>query len=302
MSVQTLDAPVAHVDDAESVSEVIEALRAIHGPEYDFAVGRWEGETRFRAREGRVACRFIVEAEGARILLRQGDLVRGPAPGGPYRPLDGACAEVTGAHAEAVWPGDALSADGRTGDGVVLHGRGVYFEVVAEETAYRAPRLAMLRHLPDRPGGCAAYPGALRRETLPPERPEKEAEDRRGVNRVNEHTLDMRFDRTPPPTRHYHGPVACGGGRFVNHSETAVVLRRSAYGLPEVNGLEEGHAVIYRRPAEDPSDTLVVPVRPGSIVVSPATAEGVVGHCFENAFAMLVAIPGFVAPSTFIKE
>jgi len=69
-----------------------------------------------------------------------------------------------------------------------------------------------------------------------------------------------------------------------------------------VNGREEGHAVIYRRPAEDPSDTLVVPVRPGSIVVSPATPEGVVGHCFENAFAMLVAIPGFVAPSTFIKE
>lgn len=300
MSVQTLDAPVAHVDDARAVSEVIEALRAIHGS-YDFAVGRWEGETRFRARAGRVAYRFIVEAEGARVLLRREDLVRGPAPGGPYRILDGAYAEVTEVHAEAVWPGDVVREDGQTGDGVVLHGRGIYLEVVTEETAYRAPRLAMLRHLPDRPGGCAAYPGAFRRETLPPERPAQGAEDRRGGNRVNEHTLDMRFDRTPPPTRHYHGPVACGGGRLVNHSETAVVLRRSAYGLPEVGGREEGHAVIYRRPAEDPSDTFVAPVRPGSIVVSPATEEGVVGHCFENAFAMLVAIPGFVAPSTFIK-
>ena len=52
MSVQTLDAPVAHVDDAGSVSEVVEALRENHGPAYDFAVGRWEGEARFRARAG----------------------------------------------------------------------------------------------------------------------------------------------------------------------------------------------------------------------------------------------------------
>lgn len=302
MSVQTLDVPIAHVDDAQSLSEVIEALRAIHGPEYEFAVGRWEGETLFRGREGQVACRFVVEAERATILLRKGDLVRGPAPGGPYRSLDGAFAETTASHAEAVWPGDVLSADRRTGDGVVLNGRGTYFEVVAEETAYRAPRLAMLRHLPSRPGGCAAYPEAFRRETLPPERPEQWAEDRRGTNRVNEHTLDMRFDRTPPPTRHYHGQVLCGGGRVVNHSETAILLRRSVYGLPEVGGSEEGHAVIYRRPAEDPSDRFVAPVRPGSIVVSPATEEGAVGHCFENAFAMLVAIPGFVAPATFIKE
>jgi hypothetical protein len=300
MSILTLDAPVAHVDDARSVSEVIEALREIHGPSYDFAVGRWEGETRFRARAGRVTHRFIIEAEGAGVCLRRGDLVRGPASGGPYRPLDGAWAEATGDLVEAVWPGDALAADERTEE--VLCGRGVYFEVGTEATAYRTPRLAMLRHLSDRPGGCAAYPGAFRREALPPERPEASAEDRRGTNRVNEHTLDMRFDRTPPPTRHYHGPVACGGGRVVNHSETAVLLRRSAYGLPDVSGREEGHAVIYRRPAEDPSDTFVVPVRPGSIVVSPATEGGVVGHCFENAFAMLVAIPGFVAPSTFIKE
>ena len=30
--------------------------------------------------------------------------------------------------------------------------------------------------------------------------------------------------------------------------------------------------------------------------------DGAVCHCFENAFAMLVAIPGFVAPFTLVKE
>jgi hypothetical protein len=181
-----------------------------------------------------------------------------------------------------------------------------------------------LRHLDDRPGGCAAYPGAFRREALPPVRPSllpkhgQEGEvdaDRRGPNRVNEHTLDMRIDRDPRPRPHHHGLVTTGAGNTnavssVNHSETALVLPRNCYALPpfglgeslsqgsdsEAGHSETGHVIIYRQPATDPTDTITVPVRPGSIVVTPATGDGVVGHCFENAFAMLVAIPGFVSP------
>ena len=119
---------------------------------------------------------------------------------------------------------------------------------------------------------------------------------------MNEHTLDMRFDRTPPPSRHHHGRVRCGTNRFVNHSETAIVLRRLVYGLPEVGNAEDAQLVIYRRPTEDPSDRLTVPVRPGSIVVSPSTEELTTGHCFRDAFAMLVAIPGFVAPYELFEE
>jgi hypothetical protein len=73
------------------------------------------------------------------------------------------------------------------------------------------------------------------------------------------------------------------------------------YGLPEVDQADHGHIRLYRRPQADLSDQQVVPVRPGSIVVTPAAVDGVVGHCFENAFAMLVAIPGFVSPYNFIE-
>jgi hypothetical protein len=112
----------------------------------------------------------------------------------------------------------------------------------------------------------------------------------------------IRSDRHPPPIRHYHGPVALGNGVTVNHSEIAIVLPRTRYDLPEVAGADEGQIVIYRRPAEDPADILTLPVRPGSIVVTPATPATSMGHCFENCFAMLVAIPGFVAPYTMIEE
>lgn len=297
---QTIDIPIAHIDDAESVSAVLAALQALHGPDYEFAVGRWQGETRVQPREGQTIYRFIVEAEGAMVRLHAGDLVRGPSPDGPYRTLDGAFAQVTESYLEALWPGDALTVDTTTGEEVTLDGRGVYFEVVAEQTTYRAPRLAMLRHLPDHPGGCAAYPGAFRRETLPPERPTAPDKDPRGPNRVNEHTLDMRIDRTPTPIRHYHGQISDGCGHMLNHSEIAIVLSRSIYRLPEVEQPDRGYIRLYRRPAEDPSDQFIVPVRPGSIVVTPATSEGVVGHCFENAFAMLVAIPGFMVPYNLI--
>jgi len=299
---QTVDIPIAHINDAASVSALIAALQGLHGPDYEFAIGQWEGETPILPRQGRMIYRFIIEAAGAAVTLQPGDLIRGPAPAGPYRPLDGAFAHVTRLHREALWPGDALTVEAKAGEGVRLAGRGVYFEVVTEQTAYRAPRLAMLRHLPDHPGGCAAYPGAFRRETLPPQRPGAADKDRRGLNRVNEHTLDMRFDRFPPPTRHYHGPLQGEGGQLLNHSEIAIVLSRSVYGLPEVDQPDRGHARLYLRPAEDPTDQVVVPLRPGFIVVTPATAGQVVGHCFANAFAMLVAIPGFIAPYNLIAD
>lgn len=301
MAIQTLDIPMAHIGDRESVAAVIEALRALHGPTYEFAVGEWSGETQLEPQPGRTGYRFIIETEAAGAMLQEGDLVRGPTPGGPYRRLDGALAKLAQAYTEALWPGDVVAVDERMPGSITLQGRAIYFEITTEQTGYLPPRLALLRHLEDRPGGCAAYPNAFRREALPPVRPAPEAQDRRGVNRVNEHTLDMRFDRSPPPTPHYHGRVPVGPGQSVNHSETAIVLRRSTYHLPEISGgSDNGRIVIYRRPAEDPTDKAIIPVRPGSIVVTPA-AEQVMGHYFENAFAMLVAIPGFVSPSQIIE-
>jgi hypothetical protein len=91
----------------------------------------------------------------------------------------------------------------------------------------------------------------------------------------------------------------------VNHSETAIILPRALYGLPPVNepvdGIENGRVVIYRQAITYPTDTTVMPVRPGSVVVTPATTDGIAGHCFENAFAMLLAIPGFVSPHNAIR-
>lgn len=290
------DVPVGHIEDEQSIARVLAALHRIHGPEYTFAVGRWDGETRVGALTSTMAYRFVLAAEQATVQLQRGDLVRGPSPGGPYRWLDHELAEVTAAYIEALWPGDVLVAGGSAGAGVTVTGRGVYFEVIAPETAYHAPALALLRNLLDRPRGCAAYPAAFRREALPPE-PSEAGDDRRGTNRVNGHALDMRYDRTPPPLAHYHSPVPCGGGRTVNHSETALVLPRDVYRLPPVGGTDQGHAILYLRPGEDPAARVRVPLRPGSIVVTPATERWLLGHCFENAFAMLVAIPGFVAPA-----
>lgn len=290
--------PVAHLDDTDAINALLNALRALHGPAYEFAVGRWAGAVRLVAPPGRTVYRFFMETADAAVHLRQGDLVRGPRADGPYRSVDETVAAVSADQQEALWPGDVVTA---TTTPVTLTGRGVYFDVITETTAYPAPRAAFLRNLRDQPGGCAAYPGAFRREALPPQRPAAEDVDRRGVNRVNEHTLDMRIDRCPPPIRHYHGPIALGNDQVVNHSEIALVLSRAIYGLPEVDQTNEGHVLIYRHPAEDPTDTVIIPVRPGSIVVTPATPETTMGHCFENCFAMLVAIPGFVAPYHMIS-
>jgi hypothetical protein len=301
MSSYFTDPPVAHIDDPESVAEVLQVLRALH-PGYEFAVDRWEGVTSLEALPGQVIHRFVVAAEGAEVELHPGEWVRGAPEDGPYTTQEAGLAQVTTAHREALWPGDVLCVDGSDAQGTILHGAGSYFDVITEVSGYRAPRLALLRNLGSIPGGCAAYPGAFRREALPPDRPLPGSEDHRGANRVNEHTLDMRIDRNPPPIRHYHGPIQIGADRFINHSETAIVLPRSVYNLPEVDQPDAGHAVIYRRPAEDPIDQVVIPVRPGSIIVTPATIEQVMGHAFENCFAMLVAIPGFVAPYNFINE
>lgn len=290
--------PVAHIDDPDAINRLLNALRALHGAPYEFAVGRWAGEVRLVAPLGRTVYRFFLETTDAAVQLRQGDLVRGPSATGPYRLIDEILAEVSEDGQAALWPGDVVTA---TTTPVTLTGSGVYFDVITEATDYPAPRAAFLRNLRDQPGGCAAYPGAFRREALPPQRPAAEDADRRGVNRVNEHTLDMRIDRRPPPIRHYHGPIALGNDLVVNHSEIALVLPRSVYGLPEVDQMDEGHVLIYRQPASDPTDTVIIPVRPGSLVVTPATPESTMGHCFENCFAMLVAIPGFVAPYYMIE-
>lgn len=298
---QLLSVPIAHIDDAESMTAILAALSAIHGDEYEFAVERWAGEEDVIPLPGCTIYRFLIETKDAALDLHPGEWVRGAEADGGCIPVNGGLARVVSPHRVDLWPGDVVCVDSHDPRPAILHGEGVYFEVIAESTGYRAPRVALLRNLGSIPGGCAAYPGAFRRETLPPQRPAAEDTDRRGVNRVNEHTLDMRIDRDPPPIRHFHGPVALGDGQMVNHSETAIVLPRSVYGLPEVNCEDEGHVVLYRRPAEDTTDAITIPVRPGSIVVTPATTQGIMGHAFENCFAMLVAIPGFVAPYNMIE-
>lgn len=295
-----IDVPMGHIDDEASMAVVLAALRAIHGAEYDFASGQWDGPTELTRHDGRVLYRFVVRAEDARAAVGKGALVRGVPPSGPLIATEKHLAFTIAPWQADLWPGDVVTVDGRTGESTMLTGRGTYFDVIAEATDYVAPSLALLRYLPDRPGGCAQYEGAFRREALPPLRSPADAVDRRGANRVNEHTLDMRIDREPPPIRHCHGRIPTGAGHFVNHSETAIILPRPVYDLPEVADADRWHIVIYRNPAHDGADTIQtpvkIPVRPGSIVVTPATDRVVMGHCFENAFAMLVAIPGFVAP------
>ena len=301
-TVNTLDIPIAHIDDAPALEGLLAALRRLHGPDYAFAVRRWAGETHLQSQPGQVRYLFMIEVEAATVTLYPGDQVRGPNPAGAYRLLAGEFAISTGAQEEALWPGDTLTVDARathTNEGVIVSGAGCYFEVVTSETGYRNPRLAMLRHLADFPAGCAAYPGAFRREAIPPDRTSISASNPRGTNRVNQHTLDMRPDRTPGPSAHYHGPLFDAQGRVYNHSETAIVLPRAAYDLPAVEGNTAGQIRLFlnpeARPAE-PREEQLVPVRPGSIVVTPAATDYVVGHCFEDAFAMLVAIPGFIVP------
>ncbi|MEZ4673489.1 MAG: hypothetical protein R2932_04505 [Caldilineaceae bacterium] len=284
---------------------MLTALLHLHGPTYEFAVGEW-GAGAMIAPPGAIIYRLI-ETSGATVALQPDDYVRGPSINGPYQLIDTGTGKTIADHTADLWPGDVVTADDQSA--VTLTGSARYFEVTVEQTAYGAPRAAFLRNLPDQPGGCAAYPGAFRREAIPPQRPNRNAADQRGVNRINEHTLDMRIDRNPTPLRHFHGPItigknieknAVGEGDVVNHSEIAIVLSRALYGLPEVADRDEGHVLIYQQPVRDKRDMVAIPVRPGSIVVTPATPDNTMGHCFENCFAMLVAIPGFVAPYNMI--
>lgn len=297
--------PVAHIDDTASVAALLATLADLHGPAYGFALGRWDGAARWTGHAGRAVYRFVVAAEDAPLMGAAGARLRGWPDQGDWRSLPNGMVETASPWQAGLWPGDVVALE--PGTQLEVQGRGVYFEVTTELGGYAAPQAALLRHLPDKPGGCASYAGAFRREALPPVRAPlsdgvEGVADRRGVNRVNEHTLDMRHDRLPPPSRHHHAPVAVGGGRSVAHSEIALVLPRRVYGLPEVAGETEGRVVLYTDPEHDPSATVEVALRPGSIVVTPAAGTGVAGHYFANAFAMLVAIPGFVAPARPIQD
>ncbi len=298
--------PTGHIDDRESLQEVLSALHELHKEEvYHFSVDSWEGPTRID--EGRHGARyvFVIRAEQATVELEPGDRVRGPRDASSYAHDEDEWGEVTEALTEEVWPGDSLVV--KSGEKPLqLKGSGTYFSVETEKTDYPAPRLSMLRNLDDHPGGCAEYDNAFRRETVPPVNPD-DPDDDRGPNRVNQHTLDMRIDFKPEPIRHYHGTVSIGPDKEMPNSEIALVLPRETYDLPPFEGeeqssTEEGWIKIYNQPIDDPGDTDTISVTPGSIVVTPATSEHVYGHCFENAFAMLVAIPGFVAPYIEIEN
>lgn len=287
--------PVSHVDDEESLDRLTDVYAHIHGDEYRFALRRFRGEHRIYPMPGRLVACFLIQAREAGLGLFPDDLVRGPRAETRCEPAEGDLHRITERTWEPLWPGDTVCVDGRAHSMANLTGEGVFLEVSAPMTAYVAPRLTLLRNLPDRPGGCAAHPGAFRREALPPVPSRPGDEDRRGVNRVNMHALDMRTDREPPPSPHHHGPVPIGAGKRVNHSETALILPRSRYGLPEHADRKPEHLVFYRNPLHDPTDRITVPVEPGSIVITPAAEDWVMGHAFQNVFALLVAVPGFVS-------
>lgn len=295
-TVTVLDPPVAHVDDPESLARLPEIYTRLHGDDCRVAVRHFRGSVQIYPMPDRLVALFLLQAHEAGVSLYPGDLVRGPNPRTRCQPAAGDLHAITERTWEALQPGDTVCVDGHSRSQATLSGQGVYFEVTVPLTAYQAPRLTLLRNLPDKPGGCAAYPGAFRREALPPARTEPGAGDERGVNRVNMHVLDMRTDREPPPSRHHHGPVPVQARARVNHSETALILPRSAYGLPAHARGEAEHVVMYRRPLADPQDQVIVPVQPGSIVVTPGAADWTMGHAFANAFALLVAVPGFVSP------
>ena len=295
-SAQVRELPVTHVDDRAGLEQVTALLARIHGSEYQFAVRSFRGSLQLYPTPDRLVACFLLNTHRAGVTLYPGDLVRGPEVGIRCRLAAEDLHEVTERCYSEVWSGDTLCVDGRSRSMASLSGQGTFFEVSVPLTEYQAPRLTLLRNLADQPGGCAAYPGAFRREALPPARPAEEADDKRGVNRLNMHALDMRTDREPPPSRHHHGPVPLSAETSVPHTETALVLPRDLYGLPDHSSGQEEHVVLYQNPRTGVSDPIQVPVQPGSIVVTPGTADWTMGHSFANAFAMLVAIPGFVSP------
>ncbi len=294
--VKALALPVAHVDDPDSLERLSAIFQDLHGDDGRVAVRNFRGSVQIYPMPGRLVALCLLQTHEAGVSLYPGDLVRGPNSSTLCRPGDGDLYEITERTWEGLQPGDTVCVDGHSRSRATITGQGVYFEVSVPLTAYQAPRLTLLRNLPDKPGGCAAYTGAFRRESLPPVKTAPADPDQRGVNRVNMHALDMRTDRDPPPSRHHHGPVPINGTDKVNHSETALILPRSAYGLPSHARGEDEHVVMYLQPQTDPQVQVAVPVKPGSIVVTPGALDWTMGHAFENAFAMLVAVPGFVSP------
>lgn len=297
MATHNDEVPTAHLSDETAVAALVETLNGIHGPSYGFSVDRWSGRTVLEPATDRMSYHVVIEAEDSSVEVAPGDRLRGSPPGLSERTSNGRFSRATDARTVPLRPGDVITvAPGE--DPVELTGSGTRLGILTERTAYRAARFCFLRHIPDEPAGCAEYEGAFRREVLPPE-PSDDESDSRGSNRVNLHTIDMRHDREPEPVQHYHEPVTTGHGGRTNHTETAIVLDRSTYGRPPVEGSDE-HVRIFRRPREDASDWFDLRVDPGSIVVTPATEDRVYGHCFRNAFAVLVAVPGFTAPLTEI--
>ena len=295
----TADIPVAHVNDAESTTELTETLKDIHGAQYEFNVRHWNGQQVIEPVAGWVSHTIVIESDGSRVTVNAGDSVLGPPAREPYRQTENRFSTATKSHTVAIRPGDVITV-GPGDKPVELTESGSTFEVRTEQTPYPAPRFAFLRNVSDDVAGCAEYDGAFRREMLPPEMSDGEG-DALGINRINIHTLDMRQDREPEPVQHCHAPVSTGDGRRMNHTETAIVLDRSAYDLPPVEGNSE-HIRIFRQPMEDPTDWFDLPVEPGSIVVTPATEDRVYGHCFRNTFAALIATPSFTAPLTEIGK
>jgi hypothetical protein len=293
MTGDTAEIPVAHVDSEASTARLTERLGAIHGSRYEFDVRRWDGQEVIEPADGRVSHCVVIESEETGVTVDAGAAVLGPPAEESYSETGGRFQTAIDSHEATIRPGDLITV-GAGDQPVELTGSGTAFEVRAEATPYPAPRFAFLRNVPDEAAGCAEYEGAFRREVLPPEVSDT-AGDVRGSNRVNVHTLDMRLDREPAPVQHCHAPVPAGEGRRVPHTETALVLDRTAYDLPPVEGSDE-HVRIFRRPEGDPADWFDLSVEPGSIVVTPATEDRVYGHCFRNAFAALVAVPSFTAP------
>lgn len=285
--------PTAHVDDEQSTTELAETLLAIHGGSVAVSIDRWEPGTVIEPPAARIAHHVVIDAENSSVTVSSGDRVRGRPPDGPYEAGDDIAVTATGAHEVALWPGDVLTL--RPDDEPLeLAGTGTYLAVRTERTAYPAPRFAFVRHIQDDVGGCAEYDDAFRREVLPPVVSDVDG-DARGVNRLNQHTIDMRHDRDPQPVQHCHAPVTAGGGERVPHTETAIILDRARYDRPPVEG-SDPHVRLFRRPHEDDSDWVDVSVEPGTIIVTPATETETFGHGFRNAFAALVAVPSFTAP------
>lgn len=299
MDQRSAEIPVAHVEDDAATTRLTERLGEIHGAQYDFSLRRWDGREVIEPTAGRVTYGIVVEADGSRVTVGAGDSVLGPPKEGSYRSTAGRFSTATESHTAAFLPGDVYTI-GPGDDPVELTEWGTAFEVTTEQTTYPTPRFGFLRNVRDEEAGCATYEGAFRRELLPPEQTDGDG-DARGVNRVNVHTLDMRHDREPGPVQHCHAPVSAGGGQRVNHTETALVLDRSRYGLPPVQG-SDAHVRGFRNPRQDPTDWFDITVEPGSIVVTPVTEDCVYGHCFRNTFAALVAVPSFTAPLHEIGE